>query len=141
MIITRRKIVLLIGIFILGAIIGGAIGESIGESIGKHRTSGFLSSFFSDGSNLSTILAIKEKVFVLSKIHDGKMDEATETLERALDHDLMNFSVGIHSSEHLRKDIKKALEVAKDYRSNFPRVTNHSITDKAVSEALAYADN
>ena len=137
MIITRRKIFLLLGIFFLGAVIGGGIGESIGE----HRASGFLGSFFSDGSNLSTILAIKEKVFVLSKIHDGKMDEATETLERTLDHDLMNFSVGIHSSEHLRKDVKKALKVAKDYRSQFPRVTNHSVTDKAVSEALAYADN
>jgi len=137
MTLTRRKIFSLIGIFVLGAVIGGAIGESIGE----YRASRFLGSFFSDGSNVSTIVAIKEKVFILSKLRDVKMDEAIETLEKALDHDLMYFSVGIHGSEHLRKDIKKALEVAKNYRSNFPRVTNHSITDKAVSEALAYADN
>ena len=134
---TRREILASIGIFVLGAVIGGVTGDSIG----RYRTSRFLGSFFSDGANLSTTLGIKEKVFVLSKLRDGKMDEATETLERALDHDLMIFSVGIYSSEHLKKDIKKALKVAKDYRSKFPRVTNHSITDKAVSEALAYADD
>jgi hypothetical protein len=137
MIIMRCKMFSLIGIFILGAVIGGVIGESIG----KYRTLRFLGSFFSDGSNLSTILAIKEKVFVLSKIHDGKMDEATETLERALDHDLMAFFVGIHSSENTKTETKKALKVAKDYRSKFPRATNHPETDKAVASAFAEADN
>lgn len=134
---TRRKILASIGIFVFGGVIGGIIGNSIG----RHKTSHFLVSFFSDGANLSTTLGIKEKVFVLSKLRDGKMNEATETLERTLDHDLMNFSKGIYSSESLRKDIKKTLKVAKDYRLKFPRVTNHSVTDKAVSEALAYADN
>ncbi len=134
---TRRKILAFIGIFVLGGVIGGVIGDSIG----RHRTSHFLVSFFSDGANLSATLGIKEKVFVLSKLRDGKMNEATETLESTLDHDLMNFTEGIYSSESLRKDIKKALMVAKDYRSKFPRVTNHSETDKAVAGALAAADN
>lgn len=128
-----RKIISVIGIFIFGAIIGGAIGA--------YGASYFLGSFFSDGSNLSTIVAIKEKVFILSNLHEGKMEKANEALEIALDHDLIRFSSGIHSSEHLKKDIKKALKTAKDYRSKFPRITNNSITDKAVSEALAYADN
>ncbi len=128
-----RKFISVIGILILGAIIGGAIGA--------YGASYFLGSFFSDGSNLSTIVAIKEKVFILSNLHEGKTEKAIEALEIALDHDLIRFSAGIHSSEHLKKDIKKALKVAKDYRSKFPRVTNHSITDKAVSEALGYADN
>ena len=135
--VTRRKIFLLIGIFILGAVIGGVIGESIG----KYRTSRFLGSFFSDGSNLSTTLGIKEKVFILSKLQDRKMEEAIETLEKALDHDLMHFSVGIHSSENIKKETKKALKVAKDYRLKFPRATNHPETDKAVASALAEADN
>jgi hypothetical protein len=121
----------------LGAIIGGAIGNYVGE----YRTSRFLGIFFSDGSNLSTILAIKERVFILSKIRDGKMEGAIETLEKTLDHDLMRFSVGIHSSEHIRKEAKKALKVARDYRSKFPRATNHPETDKAVASALAEADN
>jgi hypothetical protein len=137
MTLTRRKIFSLIGIFVLGAVIGGVIGESIGQ----YRASRFLGSFFSDGSNVSTIVAIKEKVFILSKLRDAKMDEAIETLEKALDHDLIHFSVGIHGSEKMKKEITKTLKAAKDYRSKFPRVTNHSVTDKAVSEALANADN
>ena len=137
MILARRKVFLLLGIFVLGAIIGGAIGYYIGE----YRASRFLAIFFSDGANSSTILAIKEKVFILNKLHEGEMDRAIETLEKTLDHDLMNFSVGIHSSEHIEKEAKKALKVAKDYRLTFPRTTNHSVTDKAVSDALAYADN
>ena len=127
----------MIGIFILGAIIGGAIGESIG----KHRASRFLVSFFSDGSNLSTIVAIREKVFILSKLRDGEMEGAIETLEKTLDHDLMHFSVGIHASENIKKETKKALKLAKDYRSKFPRATNHPQTDKAVASAFAEADN
>jgi hypothetical protein len=103
MTLTRRKIFSLLGIFIWGAIIGGAIGESIGE----YRASRFLGSFFSDGSNLSKIVGVKEKVFTLSKLRDGKMDEAIETLEKALDHDLMHFSVGIHGSENIKKEITK----------------------------------
>ena len=137
MTLTRRKIFSLIGIFVLGAVIGGAIGESIGE----YRASRFLGSFFSDGSNVSTIVAIKEKVFILSKLRDVKMDEAIETLEKALDHDLMHFSVGIHGSENIKKEITKALKAAKDYRSKFSRATNHPETDKAVASALAEADN
>jgi hypothetical protein len=134
---NRRKVFLVIGIFIFGGIIGATIGESIGE----HRASRFLSNFFSDGSNVSTILEIKGKVFTLSKLRDGKMEEAIETLEKALDRDLMHFSVGIYGSENMKNEITKALKVAKDYRSKFPRVTNHSVTDKAVSEALANAGN
>ncbi len=134
---TRGKIFSLLGLLILSAIIGGVIGEHIGE----HRASRFLGSFFSDGSNLSTTLAIKEKVFILSKLRDLKMDEAIETLEKTLDHDLLQFSVGIHSSEHLKKDIKKAVKLAKDYRSKFPRATNHPESDKAVTSALAEANN
>jgi len=134
---TRHKILSLIGIFILGAVIGVVIGESIG----KYRTSRFLGSFFSDGSNLSTTLGIKEKVFILSKLRDGKMEEAIEALEKALDHDLMNYSVGIYGSENIKKEITKALKVAKDYRSKFPRTTNHPETDKAVANALAEVDN
>ena len=80
MTLTRRKIFSLIGIFVLSAVIGGAIGESIGE----YRASRFLGSFFSDGSNLSTILGIKEKVFILGELRDRKMEEAIETLEKAL---------------------------------------------------------
>ena len=137
MILNRRKIFPVIGIFILGAIIGGAIGGYIGE----YRASRFLGSFFSDGSNVSTIVAIKEKVFILSKLRDAKMDEAIETLEKALDHDLMNYSVGIYGSENIKKEITKALKVAKDYRSKFLRTTNHPETDKAVANALAEVDN
>ena len=133
MTLTRRKIFSVIGIFVLGAIIGGAIGA--------YGASRFLGSFFADGSNLSTTVAIKEKVFILSKLRDGKMEGAIESLENALDLDIMHFSVGIHSSENIKKEITKALKVAKDYRSQFPRVTNHSVTDKAVSEALANVDN
>ncbi len=125
------------GVFILGAIIGGATGNYIGE----YRASRFLGIFFSDGSNLSTILAIKEKVFILSKLRDGETEGAIETLEKTLDHDLMRFSVGIHSSEHIKKEAKKALKVAKDYRSKFSRTTNHPETDQAVASALAEADN
>jgi hypothetical protein len=133
MTLTRRKLFSIIGIFILGAIIGGAIGE--------YRASRFLGSFFSNGSQLSTIVAIKEKVFILSKLRDRKMEKAIETLKMALDLDLMHFSADIHGSENIKKEIKKALKVAKDYRSKFPRATNHSELDKAVSEALAHADN
>ncbi len=128
-----RKIISVIGIFIFGAIIGGAIAA--------YGASYFLGSFFSDGSNLSTIVAIKEKVFILSNLHEGKTEKAIEALEIALDHDLIRFSAGIHSSEHLKKDIKKALRVAKDYRSKFPRATNHPESDKAVTSALAEANN
>jgi len=131
MTLTRRKLFSIIGIFILGAIIGGAIGE--------YRASRFLGSFFSNGSQLSTIVAIKEKVFILSKLRDRKMEKAIETLKMALD--LMHFSADIHGSENIKKEIKKALKVAKDYRSKFPRATNHSELDRAVSEALAHADN
>jgi hypothetical protein len=134
---NRRKVFLVIGIFILGGAIGGVIGESIGE----YRRSRFLGNFFSDGSNVSTILEIKEKVFTLRKLRDGKMEEAIETLERALDRDLMNFSVGIYGSEKTKNEITKALKVTKDYRSKFPRATNYPDIDKAVSEALAHADN
>jgi len=137
MTLTRRKIFSTKGIFMLGAIVGGAIGESIG----KYRTSRFLGSFFSNGSNLSTTLAIKEKIFILSKLRDGKTEEAVETLEKTLDHDLMNFSAGIYSSEDIKNETKKALRAAKDYRAKFPRATNHPETDKAVESALAEADN
>lgn len=133
---TRRNIFLLLGIFILGAIIGGAIGESIGE----YRASRFLSSFFSNGSNLSTIVAIKEKVFILSKLRDGKMEEAIEALENALDFDLMRSFAGLYGSEYIKKGTKKALKVAKDYRSKYPRATNPE-TDKLIASALAEADN
>jgi len=133
MTLTRRKLFSIIGIFILGAIIGGAIGE--------YRASRFLGSFFSNGSQLSTIVAIKEKVFILSKLRDRKMEKAIKTLKMALDLDLMHFSADIHGSENIKKEIKKALKVAKDYRSKFPRATNHSELDRAVSEALAHADN
>jgi hypothetical protein len=133
MTLTRRKLFSIIGIFILGAIIGGVIGE--------YRASRFLGSFFSNGSQLSTIVAIKEKVFILSKLRDRKMEKAIETLKMALDLDLRHFSADIHGSENIKKEIKKALKVAKDYRSKFPRATNHSELDKAVSEALAHADN
>jgi hypothetical protein len=132
-----RKIFSLLGIFILGAVIGGATGLSIGE----YRASRLLASFFSEGANASTILAIREKVFILSKLRDVKIDEAIETLEKTLDHDLMHFSVGIQGSEKIKKEITKTLKAAKDYRSKFPRVTDHSVTDKAVSEALANAGN
>jgi hypothetical protein len=134
---TRRKVIASIGIFVFGAVIGGIIGDSIG----RYRTSHFLGSFFSDGANLSTTLAIKEKVFILSKLRDGKMMEAIETLEKTLDHDLMHFSVGIYSSENTKQETKKALKAAKDYRSKFPRATNHPETDKLVGNALAEADN
>lgn len=117
------------------------IGAIIGESIGENRASRFLGSFFSEGSNLSTMLEIKGKVFILSKLRDGKMEEAIEALEKALDRDLMLFSVGIYASEKTKKEITKALRVTKEYRLKFPRVTNHSVTDKAVSEALANAQN
>jgi hypothetical protein len=137
MTITRRKIFSLLGIFILGGIIGGVIGESIG----RYKASRFLASFFSEGSNLSTIVAIKEKVFILTKLRDGKIEGAIESLENALDHDLMHFSVGIYSSEYIKKEIKKTIKIAKDYRSKFPRTTNHPQTDKAVASALAEADN
>jgi len=137
MTLSPRKIFSLIGIFLLGAVIGGLIGESIG----RYRASQFLSSFFNDGSNLSTVVGIKEKVFILGKLRDGKMEEAIEALEKALDHDLMHFSVGIYGSENIRKGITESLKVAKDYRSKFPRATNYSELDKAVSRALARADN
>ena len=134
---NQRKIFLVIAIFVLGGLIGGVIGESIGE----RRASRFLGRFFSDGATVSTVVAIKEKVFTLSKLRDGKKEEAIEALEWALDHDLMHFSAGIYGSEKTKNEITKALKVTRDYRSKFPRVTNHSVTDKAVSEALAHADN
>lgn len=134
---NRRKVFLVIGIFILG----GIIGATIGESIGKHRASRFLGNFFSDGSNVSIILEIKEKIFTLSKLRDGKMEEAIETLEKALDRDLMHFSVGIYGSEKIRKEITNTLRVVKEYRSKFPRTTNYPDIDETVSEALARANN
>jgi hypothetical protein len=130
---NRRKIFLVIGIFILGLIIGGAIGA--------YGASHFLGSFFSHGSTLSQIVAIKEKVFTLSKLREGEMEKAKESLETALDYNLIYFSMGIHGSKQMEKEIKRALKGAKEYRSRFPRTTNYPDVDKAVSDALANADN
>ena len=130
---NRRKIFLVIGIFILGVIIGGAIGA--------YGALHFLGSLFSDGTNLSTTVAIKEKVFTLSKLREGEMGKAIESLETALENNLIYFSTGIHGSKKMEKEIKRALKGAKEYRSRFPRTTNYPNVDKAVSEALAHADN
>jgi ABC-type antimicrobial peptide transport system permease subunit len=129
----RRKILSMIGIFILGVIIGGIIGS--------YAASHFLGSFFSYGSNLTNMVAIKQNVYTLNKLREGKIDKAIEHLEIILDGDLISYSADIHGSENMKKDIRTALKTAKDYRLKFPRATNHPEIDKAVAKALSEADN
>jgi hypothetical protein len=128
-----HKIFSVIGIFIFGAITGGLIGS--------YASSYFLGSFFSYGSNLTNIVAIKQNVYTLNKLREGNIDKAIERLEIILDGDLIAYSVGIRGSENMKKDIRTALKTAKDYRSKFPRTTNYPEIDKAVAAALVEADN
>ena len=133
MTLSRRNILSAVGIFILGVIIGGLIGA--------FTASHFLGSFFSYGTNLSNIVAIQQKVYTLTKLREGSIDKAIEHLEIVLDGDLVAYSAGIHATEKMKEDIKTALKAAKDYRSKFPRATNHPEIDKAVAKALDEAAN
>ncbi len=127
-----KKIIAVALIFLIGAIVGGIAGASI--------SSYFLFSFFNSGSIMQDVVGIKQHVAALQMIRGGDIDDATETLEMALDSTLTRFSVDLKGPGQPDELINNALKTAKAYRAQYPRTTKYPEIDKAVAKALARAD-
>lgn len=92
--------------------------------------------FFGDGFMKGKSVDVEMKIEILKHIRTGNLDKATEMLEILLDGDLIGLSRSSDNSDDTNESIRKAANLARDYRASYPRHTNQPGVDSAVEKAI-----
>lgn len=126
---------------VLIAFIALLIGTLAGGVAGWYEATSFSARFFGDGWMLGKAVEVQTQVAVLTRIRDGQTTEATNLLESNLDGNIMPLSNSKVYAETTNLAVTKAINMARDYRSKYPRNTTSKEVDNAVNGVLQITPN
>lgn len=112
------------------------VGALAGSVAGWYEATNFTARFFGDGWMLGKAVEVQTQVAVLKKIRNGQTAEATELLETHLDGNIMPLSNSKEYADRTNFAVAQAIQMARDYRSQYPRHTTFKDVDNAVNGVL-----
>ena len=123
-------VVSIIASFILGAFVGGYVSTTFSSMFALH-------SVYTRAAASANIT-----LTALDRLRNNKVKDAVELLETSLDGDIITFhGYGQLSASKKDKNIIRIIQRAKDYRSKYPRTTEHQDIDNAVKEVFSAVKN
>ena len=124
-----RKVFSITAIFLAGVIIGGVAGA--------YGVAHYTSLFLSGDVESRAAVAIKQNIWVLKRLREGKVEQALELLEIDLDGNLITFSADMPIAKQWQESVGRSLVFAKEYRSQYPRSTQNHEIDATVASVLS----
>jgi len=123
-------VVVIIASFILGAFVGG------------YALSTFSSTFALQSFYNSAAAHTNMTLAILDRLRNNKVKDAIELLETSLDGDIITFKGYVQLPTGRKdKNISRVIQRAKDYRSEYPRTTDHPDIDNAVKQIFTAVKN
>ena len=123
-------VVVIIASFILGAFVGG------------YTLSTFSSMFALRPVYTSAAARANITLAILDRLRNNKVKDTVELLETSPDGDIITFKGYVQLPTSKKdKNIIRIIQRANDYRSQYPRATEHQDIDNAVKEVFAAVKN
>jgi len=124
-----RNFVFIIIAFLVGGVGGGIVGSYVSTRV--------VSGYVENSTILGKAVDTQTKVGLLQKIRERNYNEAIELLEVTLDGDIVSLRINNENTNQTTEAVKKAITVARDYRTVYPRHTKYPDIDAEIMNILS----